>query len=99
MSRSILIFLLLVLTTSILEIVASNILTTRNALFGNQTQYLNIANFYLVMQGDRNLVLYQGNNLASSHQVWHIDIIIMETNCILLMQLDGNLVITMQLVH
>ncbi|KAH8966208.1 hypothetical protein BDL97_03G012700, partial [Sphagnum fallax] len=73
--------------------IALNILTAGNALFGNQTQYLSNSGYYLVMQRDCNLVMYQGSSLAASHQVWQTSTAGSGSDCWLLMQTDGNLVI------
>ncbi len=45
-----------------------NILTTGNAL--NQSQYLNNANYYLVLQNDCNLVLYYGSTFMNNQSIW-----------------------------
>jgi len=68
-------------------------LTAGNALFGNQTQYLSNSGYYLVMQPDCNLVMYQGPSLATSHQVWQTSTAGKGSDCWLIMQTDGNLVL------
>ncbi len=45
-----------------------NILTAGNAL--SQSQYLNNANYYLVLQNDCNLVLYNSSTFMSSQSIW-----------------------------
>jgi hypothetical protein len=45
-----------------------NILTSGNAL--SQSQYLNNANYYLVLQNDCNLVLYNSSTFMSSQSIW-----------------------------
>ncbi len=45
-----------------------NILTAGNAL--SQSQYLNNANYYLVLQNDCNLVLYNSSTFTSSQSIW-----------------------------
>ncbi len=73
--------------------IALNILTAGNALFGNQTQYLSNSGYYLVMQPNCNLVMYQGSTLATSHQVWQTSPAGKGSDCWLIMQTDGNLVL------
>jgi len=73
--------------------IALNILTAGNALFGNETQYLSNSGYYLVMQPDCNLVMYQGSSLATSHQVWQACTAGKGSDCWLIMQTDGNLVL------
>ncbi|CAK9215735.1 unnamed protein product, partial [Sphagnum troendelagicum] len=47
---------------------AMNILTAGNAL--SQSQYLNNANYYLVLQNDCNLVLYNSSTFRNSQSIW-----------------------------
>jgi hypothetical protein len=93
MSQSIFVLLLFVISLAFKGGIALNILTAGNALFGNQTQYLSNSGYYLVMQRDCNLVMYQGSSLAASHQVWQTSTAGSGSDCWLLMQTDGNLVI------
>ncbi len=73
--------------------IAVNILTAGSALSGTQTQYLSSSGYYLVMQPDCNLVMYQGSTLATSHQVWQTNTTGEGSDCFLAMQEDGNLVL------
>ncbi|KAH8966149.1 hypothetical protein BDL97_03G009000 [Sphagnum fallax] len=93
MSQSIFALLLFVIALAFKGGIALNILTTGNYLFGNQIQYLNNSGYYLVMQPDCNLVMYQGSSLATSHQVWQSGTGGGVSDCWLTMQTDGNLVI------
>jgi len=94
MSQALMFFLLLFVTAFAFKAgVALNLLTAGNALFGNQTQYLNNSDYYLVMQPDCDLVMYQGSSLANSHRVWHTNTTGQGSNCWLLMQPDGNMVV------
>ncbi len=93
MSQSIFALLLFVIALAFKGGKALNILTAGNILFGNQTQYLSNAGYYLVMQPDCNLVMYQGSSLASSHQVWQSGTAGRGSDCWLIMQTDGNLLV------
>jgi hypothetical protein len=93
MSQSIFALLLFVIALAFKGGIAVNILTAGNALFGNQTQYLSNSGYYLVMQPDCNLVMYQGSSLATSHQVWNTSTAGSGYDCFLIMQTDGNLVL------
>jgi hypothetical protein len=93
MSQSIFALLLFVIALAFKGGIALNILTAGNYLFGNQTQYLSNSGYYLVMQPDCNLVMYQGSSLATSHQVWQSSTGGGGSDCWLIMQTDGNLVL------
>ncbi|KAH8966150.1 hypothetical protein BDL97_03G009100 [Sphagnum fallax] len=94
MSQSIFALLLFVIALAFKGGIALNILTTGNYLFGNETQYLSNSGYYLVMQPDCNLVMYQGSSLATSHQVWwQTGTAGRGSDCWLIMQTDGNLVL------
>ncbi|CAK9220490.1 unnamed protein product [Sphagnum troendelagicum] len=93
MSQSIFVLLLFVISLAFKGGIALNILTAGNALFGNQTQYLSNSGYYLVMQPDCNLVMYQGSSLATSRQVWQTRTAGRGSECWLIMQTDGNLVL------
>jgi hypothetical protein len=93
MSQSIFALLLFVIALVFKGGIALNILSAGNALFGNQTQYLNNSGYYFVMQQDCNLVMYQGSSLAASHQVWQASTAGKGSDCWLIMQTDGNLVL------
>jgi len=93
MSQSIFALLLFVIALAFKGGKALNILTAGNILFGNQTQYLSNAGYYLVMQPDCNLVMYQGSSLATSHQVWQSGTAGRGSDCWLIMQTDGNLLV------
>jgi hypothetical protein len=92
MSQSIFALLLFVIALAFKGGIALNILTAGNALFGNQTQYLSNSGYYLVMQPDCTLVMYQGSSLATSHRVWG-PTAGKGSDCWLTMQTDGNLVV------
>jgi hypothetical protein len=69
MSQSVNLLLVLVITISMLKGgSAMNILTAGNALF--QGQYLNNTNYYLVLQNDCNLVLYNSSTFRNSQSIW-----------------------------
>jgi hypothetical protein len=93
MSPSIFALLLFVIALAFKGGIALNILTAGNYLFGNQTQYLSNSGYYLVMQPDCNLVMYQGSSLATSHQVWETGTAGGGSDCWLIMQTDGNLIL------
>ncbi len=93
MSQSIFALLLFVIALAFKGGIALNILAAGMALFGNQTQYLSNSGYYLVMQPDCNLVMYQGSSLATSHQVWHTGTAGKGSDCWLTMQTDSDLVI------
>ncbi|KAH8966223.1 hypothetical protein BDL97_03G013500 [Sphagnum fallax] len=94
MSQSIFALLLFVVALAFKGGIALNILTAGNYLFGNQTQYLSNSGYYLVMQPDCNLVMYQGSSLATSHQVWQTSTAGRGSHCWLIMQTDGNLILS-----
>ncbi|CAM6028578.1 unnamed protein product [Sphagnum balticum] len=93
MSPSIFAVLLFVIALAFKGGIALNILTAGNALFGNQTQYLSNSGYYLVMQPDCNLVMYQGSSLETSYQVWQTSTAGKGSDCWLIMQTNGNLVL------
>jgi hypothetical protein len=93
MSQSIFALLFFAMALAFKGGIALNILTAGSALFGNQTQYLSTSGYYLVMQPDCNLVLYQGSTLLTSHQVWQTNTTGEGSDCFLIMQADGNLVL------
>jgi hypothetical protein len=69
MSQSVNLLLVLVITISMLKGgSAINILTAGNAL--SQSQYLNKANYYLVLQNDCNLVLYNSSTFRNNESIW-----------------------------
>ncbi len=73
--------------------IALNILTAGSVLFGNQTQYLSNSGYYLVVQPDCNLVMYQCLTLAICHQYTQTNTTGEGSDCFLTMQEDGNLVL------
>jgi hypothetical protein len=93
MSQSIFALLFFAMALAFKGGIAVNILTAGSALFGNQTQYLSSSGYYLVMQPDCNLVMYQGSTLETSHQVWQTNTTGEGSDCFLIMQEDGNLVL------
>jgi hypothetical protein len=93
MSQSIFALLFFAMALAFKGGIAVNILTAGSALFGNQTQYLSSSGYYLVMQPDCNLVMYQGSTLATSHQVWQTNTTGEGSDCWFTMQEDGNLVL------
>ncbi len=93
MSQSIFALLFFAMALAFKGGIALNILTAGSALFGNQTEYLSNSGYYLVMQPDCNLVMYQGSTLATSHQVWQTNTTGKGSDCWLTMQSDANLVI------
>jgi hypothetical protein len=93
MSPSIFAVLLFVIALAFKGGIALNILTAGNALFGNQTQYLSNSGYYLVMQPDCNLVMFQGSSLETSDQVWQTSTAGKGSDCWLRMQTNGNLVL------
>ncbi|KAH8948844.1 hypothetical protein BDL97_11G116300, partial [Sphagnum fallax] len=69
MSQSINLLLVLVITISMLKGgSAMHILTAGNAL--SQNQYLNNANYYLLLQNDCNLVLYNSSTFMNNQSIW-----------------------------
>jgi hypothetical protein len=69
MSQSVNLLLVLVITISMLKGgSAINILTAGNAL--SQSQYLNNANYYLVLQNDCNMVLYNSSTFRNNQSIW-----------------------------
>jgi hypothetical protein len=69
MSQSVNLLLVLVITISMLKGgSAQNILMAGNAL--SQTQYINNANYYLLLQNDCNLVLYNVSTFTGSESIW-----------------------------
>jgi len=93
MSQSIFALLFFAMALAFKGVIALNILTADSALFGNQTQYLSNSGYYLVMQPDCNLVMYQGSTLATSNKVWQTNTAGEGSDCLLAMQGDGNLVL------
>jgi hypothetical protein len=93
MSQSIFALLFFAMALAFKGGIALNILTAGSALFGNQTEYLSNSGYYLVMQPDCNLVMYQGSSLATSHQVWQTNTTGKGSDCFLTMQTDGHLVV------
>ncbi|KAJ7519381.1 hypothetical protein O6H91_20G035900 [Diphasiastrum complanatum] len=67
-------------------VVALNILTYGYVL--NQTQYLNVSDYYLVLQGDCDLVTYHG-----SQALWRSNTSGKATDCILQMRIDAKLIL------
>ncbi|CAK9197942.1 unnamed protein product, partial [Sphagnum troendelagicum] len=69
MSQSVNLLLVLVITISMLKGgSAQNILMAGNAL--SQSQYLNNANYSLILQNDCNLVLYNDSTVTDSEAIW-----------------------------
>jgi hypothetical protein len=69
MSQSVNLLLVLLITISMLKGgSAQNILMAGNAL--SQSQYLNNANYFLILQNDCNLVLYNVSTFTGSEAIW-----------------------------
>jgi hypothetical protein len=72
MSQSVNLLLVLVITISMLKGGSTiNILMAGNAL--SQNQYLNNANYYLLLQNDCNLVLYNSSTFMNNQSIWSTD--------------------------
>ncbi len=72
MSQSVNLLLVLVITISMLKGASTmNILMAGNAL--SQNQYLNNANYYLLLQNDCNLVLYNSSTFMNNQSIWSTD--------------------------
>jgi hypothetical protein len=93
MSQSIFALLFFAMALAFKGGIALNILTAGSVLFGNQTQYLSNSGYYLVMQPDCNLVMYQGSTLATSNQVWQTNTTGQGSDCYVIMQTDANFVL------